>query len=116
MIKLPTKNEKSFPFNVRNWVPAIDIDETSDKVIRVVTYNILSDSLLSISTQIDEADLKKLPHLKWEKRRINILNEILELKGDIICIQEFERDEFFIEELGKNGYDVIIKLIILVFL
>lgn len=104
MIKF-NKN-KNFPFNVRNFVPDIEMDRNDPKLIRVISYNILCDSLVSVSTQIQEEDINKLPYMQWENRRNKILMEINELNADIICIQEFERDKVFIEEMAKNNYDV----------
>ena len=102
------KNQK-FPFNHRHFVPEIQIENMNDDssdYIRVISYNILSDSLLSISTQIEESDLVNYPYMSWENRKKNILAELYELNGDVICIQEFEKDEDFISALGKLGYDV----------
>jgi mRNA deadenylase 3'-5' endonuclease subunit Ccr4 len=97
---------KNFPFNYRTWVHEIQINNSNGEYIRVVTYNILADSLLSISTQIHESEFENLPHLLWENRRASILEELKELDGDVLCLQEFEKDELMIEELGKLGYDV----------
>jgi len=99
-------SKKNFPFNRRCWVPDIKINNLNGEYIRVVTYNILCDSLLSISTQISEEDIKKMPFLYWENRRKKIIDELKELDGDIIALQEFERDETLIDEMGKLGYDV----------
>ena len=44
--------EKPFPFNIRNWLPNIDQNEIKsklknpNKLIRVINYNLLCDSLL----------------------------------------------------------------------
>ena len=98
--------KKNFPFNRRSWVPDINIKNLNRDYIRVVAYNILCDSLLPISTQISEEDIKKMPFLYWENRRKKIIDESKELYGDIIALQEFERDEILIDEMGKLGYDV----------
>lgn len=95
-----------FPFNYRSWVPDLNIPTDSDKYVRVISYNILCDSLLSVSTQISEEDIVKTPYLQWENRKKVIIQEILALKADIICMQEFERDEALIKELGQAGYNV----------
>lgn len=96
---------KPFPFSHRVWVPNVDL-EKSEEYVRVISYNILCDSLITVSTEIDESQHEKFPFFKWENRRRGILAELKELDGDIICLQEFERDEIFIEEMGKMGYDV----------
>ncbi len=104
---------KNFPFNFRFFVPEINIDnfENNSDYFRVITYNILADSLLPVSTQMDESELKKYSYMHWTNRKQNILAELKELRGDLICIQEFERDEEFISTLGNIGYDVNIYLI-----
>ncbi len=99
-------NNSAFPLNIRKWVPNLDIDLSSNHYLRVMSYNILCDSLLSISTNIKESELNKMPFLKWNERRKKILEEILIIKPDILCIQELEKDEFLIAELGKMNFDV----------
>ena len=107
---------KDFPFSIRNWVPKISpqvgiiyyhLEEIKSKILRVTTYNILADSLIEHTTNKNESD-KKL-FLNWEFRRSLIINELKTLNSDIICIQEFEKDSLFIQEMGKNGYDVCFK-------
>lgn len=107
----PFQSHKNYiPIYKRSWVPNIDVSKYDGQIIRVVTYNILCDSLLPISTQISDDDLTRMPYLDWENRRRRILDELKNLDADIVCIQEFERDEIMIEELGKISYDVIIIL------
>jgi len=101
------ENKKSsFPLNIRKWVPKLNIDLSSNKYLRVLSYNILCDSLVSISTNIKESELNKMPFIKWEERRKKIFEEISTLTPDIICLQELERDEYLISELGKMNFDV----------
>ena len=107
--------EKPFPFNIRNWLPNIDQNEIKsklknpNKLIRVINYNLLCDSLLPASTHIKEHELSKLPYLNWEIRREKILSELNEINGDLIGFEEIERDEKFIENFIKNDYDFIFK-------
>lgn len=81
--------------------------EFEDKLLRIMSYNILADSLSTVSIGIEDKDLAQYPYLKWEERRKNILNEINFYKPDIICIQEFERDSLFVKELNNNNYDLM---------
>lgn len=53
-------------------------------------------------------DIKE-DYLNWEFRKIKIINELKTLNSDIICLQEFEKDEKFIQEFGKSGYDMCYK-------
>ena len=83
-------SEKPFPFNLRKWLPNIDQNEIKsklknpNKLIRVINYNLLCDSLLPASTHIKESDLSKLPYLNWDNRRERILSELNEINGDLI--------------------------------
>ena len=108
-------SEKPFPYNIRKWIPEIDVEKIKSKLkhpnylTRVVQYNILSDSLLPISTKIVEEDLVKLPHLSWENRSKKILSELKTLDADLIALTEFEKDESFIKELNSYGYEFAFK-------
>ena len=77
-------------------------------MIRVTSYNILADNLIEHTTSKDDLDNNE-DYLNWSNRRVIILNELRTLNSDIICLQEFEKDEKFIEEMGKYGYDVCFK-------
>jgi mRNA deadenylase 3'-5' endonuclease subunit Ccr4 len=90
---------------LRHWTPNIQLE--GDNLIRVMTYNILCDSLICISTNYKEEECETNPILKWADRKMKIINEILEHKCDIISIQEFEKDEDFIRIMGQNSYEEI---------
>jgi mRNA deadenylase 3'-5' endonuclease subunit Ccr4 len=79
----------------------------NNRLLRVTSYNILADSLAELTTSKEEWENN--PHLLWENRKKKILTELLTLKSDIICCQEFEKDEKFVEEMGKNGFDMAFK-------
>jgi hypothetical protein len=98
------KFDKSKP-PTRTWVPEIQKNQKNN-YIRVMSYNILCDSLASISTNIKESELKNFPFLNWEIRRKKILEEIKLHSPDILCIQELERDEILLNSLGEMGFDV----------
>ncbi len=98
---------------LRNWVPNITLDQ-NEKLIRVMSYNILCDSLICASTKYAEEDCETNPILRWSDRKKKIIDEILEHKSDIICIQEFERDEEFIKIMGENSYEVYIYKVVCV--
>jgi mRNA deadenylase 3'-5' endonuclease subunit Ccr4 len=99
---------KRFPFNFRYFVPEMNLENMHDNpdYIRVVNYNILCDSLITISTEIEESDFLKYPYMQWEERKRKIVDELKELNGDIICLQELERDEDLIKSFSAMGYDV----------
>ena len=108
-------SDKPFPYNVRRWLPEIEIDKITPNLkhphylIRIVQYNVLCDSLLPTSTKIVEEDLVKLPHLSWENRSKKILSELKTLNADLISLIEFENDEKFIKELNSYGYEFAFK-------
>jgi mRNA deadenylase 3'-5' endonuclease subunit Ccr4 len=109
------KNSKHHDHGLRHWVPNIKLERT-DNHIRIATYNILCDSLLACSTQIDEKELADYPYLEWSIRKKKLLEELTEIDADIVAIQEFEKDEDIIKYMGHVGYDVKIFKIILVFI
>ena len=47
--------------------------------------------------------------LRWEKRRLYILLEILKEDPDILCMQEVDHFDYFKLALSKVGYDGIFK-------
>jgi mRNA deadenylase 3'-5' endonuclease subunit Ccr4 len=100
------RNDNNFPLNVREWIPYLDVDRGSN-VVRVVTYNILCDSLISTSADIDEYNCKNNPLYMWSNRKKAILNELAVIDGDIVCIQEFEKDDDIINTFAEIKFDVI---------
>ena len=46
--------------------------------------------------------------IEWNIRKLKIIQELEELNGDIICLQEMDPDIEFINEMGKLGYDVLL--------
>jgi mRNA deadenylase 3'-5' endonuclease subunit Ccr4 len=100
------KNMKdNFPFNIREWVPFVEIKKDSN-IVRVVTYNILCDSLISTSADIDEYNCKNNPLYMWENRKNVILEELAQIDGDIICFQEFEKDDDILNHFAEKKFDV----------
>jgi mRNA deadenylase 3'-5' endonuclease subunit Ccr4 len=108
MEKLVGANKVSYPFNIRKWVPNIDIDSKSNNYIRIMSYNILCNSLVGVSTNLKEHQLEKMSFIKWEERRKKIISEITVINPDVLCLQELEKDDYLISELAKLNFDVII--------
>lgn len=76
----------------------------------IVTYNILSQSLLNryrhLYSRCDSSNLE------WPGRGQRILRELLGDRADIICLQEVERDHLrylFRPKLDSKGYDCLYK-------
>ena len=103
--------EKNYGKTTRKLVPEFPLISTvkESNILRITTYNILSDSLTSVSLGIEDNDIQNYPYLKWSYRSNKILKEIQELKSDIVAVQEFEKDQKFIDELQNIGYDVVFK-------
>ena len=108
-------SDKPFPYNVRRWLPEIELDKIIPSLkhphyhTRIIQYNVLCDSLLPISTKIVEDDIPKLPYLLWENRSKKILSELKTLNGDLISLIEIEKDENFIKVLNSYGYELAFK-------
>jgi CCR4-NOT transcription complex subunit 6 len=50
--------------------------------------------------------------LAWHYRKLNLLNELVRYKADIMCLQEVQSDhfsDFLSPELQKHGYSAIYK-------
>lgn len=90
----------------RAWVPNLKLKDNVS-FLRIASYNILADSLMSASTDIPESDLSYYPFLNWNLRKKMFLQEINHFNCDVVCIQELERDKDFIEELNNLGYELI---------
>jgi endonuclease/exonuclease/phosphatase family metal-dependent hydrolase len=70
--------------------------------LKIYTYNILADSFLGLGSYSEEA--QKV--LEWKNRKEFLLQRILDLNADILCLQEVESSayEFLSFSLAKVGY------------
>ncbi|OMJ22784.1 Glucose-repressible alcohol dehydrogenase transcriptional effector [Smittium culicis] len=91
----------------RRWV-VVDktVDQNSERIVSIVSYNVLCSKYASPSYY------GYCPSwaLSWENRRETILSELLSLNSDIICLQEVEtseHDDFFSVKLKEAGYEGI---------
>jgi CCR4-NOT transcription complex subunit 6 len=74
----------------------------------LLTYNVLSD----IYSNPDMYTNCPRWGLKWNYRKMNLLNEITSYRPDIVCLQEVQSDHyenFFKPEMSKYGYDSVYK-------
>jgi mRNA deadenylase 3'-5' endonuclease subunit Ccr4 len=114
-VNVKINNNKSFPFNYRNFIPNIEqnkienILKDKNKYIRVIQYNILCDSLLSATTKLTEESIKKFGFYNWDNRKKKLFEELKNLNGDLIGLEEFERDENFIKQFNEIGYELLFK-------
>lgn len=74
---------------------------SSPNHIRVLQWNVLSQALGQMNDNFvccpDEA-------LEWNKRRFQIVEEIVEYCPDVICLQEVDHFSFLKKVLGSQGY------------
>ena len=71
-----------------------------EKQIRIGNYNILAQSLLSVSLR-GNAKKENKKYLTWNFRKKLIEKQISKLNFDVLCIEEFENDSQFVNELNK---------------
>ena len=75
---------------------------------RVVTYNILAE-IYATQQQYPYCDLWAL---SWEYRFHNILRDLMEASGDIVCLQEVQADHYesyLYPAMNDLGYDGVYK-------
>ena len=79
-----------------------------EKQIRIGNYNILAQSLLSVSLR-GNAKKENKKYLTWNFRKKLIEKQISKLNFDVLCIEEFENDSQFVNELNKMGYEIVFR-------
>ncbi|XP_015908367.1 nocturnin isoform X3 [Parasteatoda tepidariorum] len=92
---LPPKITRSFK-NVKN-----SSQNTSDTLIRVMQWNVLSQAL-AINT--DKFVACPLDALSWSTRRWRLLEEMVSCQPDILCFQEVDHYQFFKSTLSPLGF------------
>jgi len=100
--------ERPPPPPERRNIPSQNSPNPKDIPFTVMTYNILAQ--LYTNNQI--YPYCPLYALNWNYRKHNLLQEILTLGADIICLQEVQNDhfeDFFLPALSEQGYDGIFK-------
>ncbi|XP_067942339.1 protein angel homolog 1-like [Watersipora subatra] len=76
------------------------------KVFRVMSYNVLSDNLCQIHSELYTSCQREALDFGYRKRKI--IDEILKFRPSIVCLQEVDEEyfqSFYLHELSKNGYD-----------
>ena len=79
--------------------------------IKILSYNILAQSLLSDSLHITNEEIENIPYLGIDYRFNKIFEKIVELKPDICLFQEFEHYKKFKNffDSKKLPYEIIFK-------
>ena len=91
----------------RKWqfMPEADRCRPNDFTFSLVTYNILSDSLLYENMYLyEDCDQE---HLGWGYRKEKLLAELLSYEAEILCLQEVDAchyEEWFRPKLLEAGY------------
>ena len=76
----------------------------NEETIKILSYNILAQSLICDSLQITEEQIKKLDYLDYDYRINKIFEIIDKLHPDICLFQEYEHKGKLKEILNKNNY------------
>lgn len=78
-------------------------------VLRLLSFNILAQNLLEAYPYLYKQHDKRA--LLWERRRRLIVQEILETKANVICLQEMQTDHLdeFLDPFKELGYDYLYK-------
>ncbi|CAG8718231.1 16628_t:CDS:2, partial [Racocetra fulgida] len=95
---------QSEPF-LRQMIPVLSstAEETSQNRIKIMTYNLLAQSLIRREIFPESGDA-----LKWKNRRPRLLKEILYYDPDVSCFQEMDRSNYldtFKPEFELAGYE-----------
>jgi len=85
----------------REW-KELEISQSIQFRFSIISYNILA-------KYISQEKPELYPHcneeLHWDFRKNNLIHELQVLNGDVICLQEVDDYEFFVQELDKLGYE-----------
>ncbi|CAG8482802.1 3593_t:CDS:2 [Dentiscutata heterogama] len=90
---------------VRQMVPVLssNAQETGQKRITIMTYNLLAQSLVRREIFPESGDA-----IKWKHRRPRLLKEILHYEPDVSCFQEMDHSNYvdtFKPEFENAGYE-----------
>ncbi|KMZ61865.1 hypothetical protein ZOSMA_4G01540 [Zostera marina] len=106
----PSSSAPSFnrliPDDYRIWVPSKSQPSPYCEHFRLVSYNILAD-YCAINHQPELYFHISPEDLDWEWRRHNILSELQFWSPDILCLQEVDKFQDFVDSLSLQGYDGI---------
>lgn len=98
--------QKLSPLDDRKWIPDIKIDTNGPNNLRIVSYKLSCSSMNAKSSKMTQEDVDRLFHMNYENRRQKTINELKELNGDLLCLQEIERDDVFEKSMEAMGYEV----------
>ena len=70
----------------------LNMESKSEENIKILSYNILAQSLLSDSLHKSNEEIDEIDYLKLDYRFNKIFDKIVELEPDICLFQEFEQN------------------------
>ncbi|KAF9945087.1 hypothetical protein BGZ72_001673, partial [Mortierella alpina] len=94
-------------YNPRSWKP---IAEKGQQTLRVMTYNLLANSLAQGEPKFQNGHVPD-PR-EWTERRKQLLQEIGAAQAEVICVQELDESDHeghFGKTLRGNGYQSVFK-------
>lgn len=71
--------------------------------LSVLTWNILAD----VYVRANSYEYCDPSALQWSNRKHRVIEHLIRLDADILCLQEVEDATFFIERLNALGYDAV---------
>lgn len=84
----------------------VDVCQDKGDVIRVMQWNLLAQGL---SGGADNFIACPKGALKFETRKLRVLEEILRYRPDIVCLEEVDFYDYLFEKLSKQGYLGVFK-------
>ena len=87
------------------------MESKSEETLKIMSYNILAQSLICDSLHITEEQAQKISYLNFDYRTNKIIQKIKELGPDILLFQEYEHKGKLSEKLKANNlsYEILFK-------
>ena len=80
------------------------MESKKEETLKIMSYNILAQSLISDSLHITEDQVQNIPYLNIDYRTDKIFQKINELHPDVFLFQEYEHKGKLSEKLNANNY------------
>ena len=80
------------------------MESKKEETLKIMSYNILAQSLISDSLHITEDQVQNIPYLNIDYRTDKIFQKINELHPDVFLFQEYEHKGKLSEKLKANNY------------
>ena len=91
---------------VESWENIAKEGEVLHSSLRVLQFNILADGLSGLRADLGAFSRANAEDMSWDKRKFQLLHEILQYAPDVITLQECDHFyDFFLVKLQQFGYD-----------